>query len=32
MVHVICAVSVSCGQDLEELLLEASLEMGKDAP
>lgn len=25
-------VSVSCGQDLEELLLEASLEMGKDAP
>ncbi|XP_034723496.1 protein phosphatase 1 regulatory subunit 37 isoform X1 [Etheostoma cragini] len=25
-------VSVSCGQDLEELLLEASLEMGRDAP
>ncbi|XP_029964384.1 protein phosphatase 1 regulatory subunit 37 isoform X2 [Salarias fasciatus] len=25
-------VSVSCGQDLEELLLEASLETGKDAP
>uniref|UniRef100_A0A674PJX0 Protein phosphatase 1 regulatory subunit 37 n=1 Tax=Takifugu rubripes TaxID=31033 RepID=A0A674PJX0_TAKRU len=29
---VACAVSVSCGQDLEELLLDASLEMGKDAP
>uniref|UniRef100_A0A673B7M7 Protein phosphatase 1 regulatory subunit 37 n=1 Tax=Sphaeramia orbicularis TaxID=375764 RepID=A0A673B7M7_9TELE len=25
-------VSVSCGQDLEELLLEASLETGRDAP
>ncbi|XP_055008191.1 protein phosphatase 1 regulatory subunit 37, partial [Boleophthalmus pectinirostris] len=25
-------VSVSCGQDLEELLLEASLDTGKDAP
>ncbi|XP_034556292.1 protein phosphatase 1 regulatory subunit 37 [Notolabrus celidotus] len=25
-------VSVSCGQDLEELLLEASLEAGRDAP
>ncbi|XP_034025120.1 protein phosphatase 1 regulatory subunit 37 [Thalassophryne amazonica] len=25
-------VSVSCGQQLEELLLEASLEMGRDAP
>lgn len=30
--HVTCAVSVSCGQDLEELLLDASLETGKDAP
>lgn len=29
---VICVVSVNCGQDLEELLLEASLETGRDAP
>lgn len=27
-----CVVSVSCGQELEELLLEASLETGRDAP
>lgn len=29
---VVCVVSVNCGQDLEELLLEASLETGRDAP
>lgn len=29
---VTCVVSVSCTQDLEELLLEASLDTGRDAP
>lgn len=28
----VCVVSVSCGQELEELLLEASLETGREAP
>uniref|UniRef100_A0AAQ5XIE8 Protein phosphatase 1 regulatory subunit 37 n=1 Tax=Amphiprion ocellaris TaxID=80972 RepID=A0AAQ5XIE8_AMPOC len=32
VICVLCVVSVSCGQELEELLLEASLETGRDAP
>uniref|UniRef100_A0A674A392 Protein phosphatase 1 regulatory subunit 37 n=1 Tax=Salmo trutta TaxID=8032 RepID=A0A674A392_SALTR len=32
MEHVSVTAELSCGQDLEELLLEASLETGRDAP
>uniref|UniRef100_A0A673XIE2 Protein phosphatase 1 regulatory subunit 37 n=1 Tax=Salmo trutta TaxID=8032 RepID=A0A673XIE2_SALTR len=32
MEHVTVTAELSCGQDLEELLLEASLETGRDAP